>query len=120
MTAFQVLATLLTIAAVFAYVNHRWVKLPAAIALMAMSLAASLALIAVDRLGWVSLVGTAEGVLERVQLSETLLHGMLGALLFAGALHIDVSTTYFVVVFSILVQGLTLGRFARRFGAPAD
>jgi hypothetical protein len=24
-----------------------------------------------------------------------------------------------VVVFSILVQGLTLGRFARRFGQPA-
>jgi CPA1 family monovalent cation:H+ antiporter len=30
-----------------------------------------------------------------------------------------VSTTYVVVVFSILVQGLTLGRFARRFGQPA-
>jgi monovalent cation:H+ antiporter, CPA1 family len=89
LSAFQVLATLLTIAAVFAYVNHRWVKLPAAIALMAMSLGASLVLIAIDQLGWVSLVGMAEGVLERVQLSETLLHGMLGALLFAGALHID-------------------------------
>lgn len=28
-----------------------------------------------------------------------------------------VAMTYFVVVFSILVQGLTLGRLARRYGA---
>jgi CPA1 family monovalent cation:H+ antiporter len=31
-----------------------------------------------------------------------------------------VTMTYFAVIFSILVQGLTLGRVARRFGARSE
>lgn len=89
MSAFQVIATLLTIAAAFAYVNHRWLRLPATIGLMTMSLTVSLLLIGADKLGWVSLSETANQLLSRVDFNETLLHGMLGALLFAGALHVD-------------------------------
>lgn len=113
MSAFQVLATLLTIAAVFAYVNHRWLKLPASIALMAMSLAASLLLIVVDHLGWASLAGTAGRVLERIDLNEALLHGMLGALLFAGALHIDLKDLReeLLAVASLAVVGTILSTF---------
>ena len=90
MTTFQIVAMLLTIAAAFAYINHRWLKLPAAIGLMAMSLSVSLLLILADRLGVLALAGTAHAVLDRVDLDQTLLHGMLGALLFAGALHINI------------------------------
>ena len=91
MSLLHVIAILLTAAAVFAYVNHRWLKLPPAIGLMAMSLGASLVLIAVDRLGWVALESTAGRVIERIDFNEALMHGMLGALLFAGALHIRLS-----------------------------
>lgn len=79
---------MLTIAAAFAYVNHRWLKLPNAIGLMAMGLSLSFVVIGLDRAGWHPLAATATRILERVDFNETLLHGMLGALLFAGALHI--------------------------------
>jgi len=87
MSAVETLAALLTVAAAFAYVNHRWIRQPAAIALMTMSLGLSIVLLAIDAAGWVD-VEPLTHVLDRVRLNETLLHGMLGVLLFAGALHI--------------------------------
>lgn len=87
-TAFEIFAALLALAAGFAYVNHRWLKQPASIALMAMALALSLVLLALDRAG--SSVRPVVLMLSHVRLDEALLHGMLGALLFAGALHIRI------------------------------
>ena len=87
MSAFEMLAALITLAAIFAYVNHRWVHQSASIALMAMTLLLSLALLAVDALGWAS-VAPLTSVLDRVDFDDTLMHGMLGALLFASALHV--------------------------------
>jgi CPA1 family monovalent cation:H+ antiporter len=91
MTAFQTLAVLLTVAAAFAYVNHRWIRLPAEIALMAMGIGVSTILLVLDRIGWLHVAGVATAIVERVDLDDTLLHGMLGVLLFAGALHIDLA-----------------------------
>jgi CPA1 family monovalent cation:H+ antiporter len=88
-TAFETLAALLTVSAAFMYVNHRFIKLPAAIALMAMSLAASTVMIVLDRAGVVEIHEAAGRALDRVDFGDTLLHGMLGVLLFAGALHVD-------------------------------
>lgn len=90
MTGFETLAALLTLAAFFAYVNHRWIRQPPAIALMAMTLTLSLLLIGVDRLGLVR-VAPFTSVIDRIKFDDTLLHGMLGALLFAGALHIPIA-----------------------------
>lgn len=87
MSIFEALASLLCLAAAFAYVNQRWLGQPASVAVMAMSLALSLCLLGVGRVGLIhSNVLTA--ILDRVNFDEALLHGMLGALLFAGALHI--------------------------------
>ncbi len=80
----------LTIAGLFAYANHRWLRLPAAVGFMAMALVTSLALIGVDRAGWLPLSKTAGHVVEGFDFNAALMHGVLGALLFAGALHIDV------------------------------
>jgi CPA1 family monovalent cation:H+ antiporter len=88
-TALQILAALLTVTAAFSYLNHRWIRLPAAIGIMAISLGASLLMIAADRLGWLRASDLATRILERVALDHALLHGALGILLFAGALHID-------------------------------
>jgi CPA1 family monovalent cation:H+ antiporter len=90
-TAFHVLSVLLTVAAAFAYVNHRWIGLPAAIALMAMGLGVSAVLIVADRLGWLHATNMAAAILDKVDLDDTLLHGMLGVLLFAGALHVNLA-----------------------------
>ena len=45
MPFFETLALLLTVTAAFAYVNHRWLGQPASVALMAMTLGVSLALL---------------------------------------------------------------------------
>jgi CPA1 family monovalent cation:H+ antiporter len=113
MSVFQILALLLTIAAVFAYANHRWLRLPSAIGLMAMSLGASVVLIGVDALGWLSLDVTAGHVLARIDFDETLMHGMLGALLFAGALHIRLSELrdQFSRVLALAVVGTLVSTF---------
>lgn len=91
MTTFETLSILLTVVAVFSYLNHRWVRLPPAIAFMALGLGASLLLILLDWLGWLHVTGVATAVLDTVALDDTLLHGMLGVLLFAGALHVDLA-----------------------------
>ena len=88
MNAFAILALLLTLAALFAYINHRFIGLPSTIGLTLLSLLLSVALVAANWLG-LPLQAFAKGVLERVDLSRTLLDGALSFLLFAGALHVD-------------------------------
>lgn len=88
MSAYETLGALLTLAAVFAYANHRFLRLPPAIGLMAMSLVLSLLLLFADALGLPVAAATSTW-LDKVAFNETLLHGMLGALLFAGALHVN-------------------------------
>ena len=80
----------LTVSGLFAYANQRWLRVPAAVGFMAMALVTSLALIGVDRAGWLPLSVTAGRVVQGFDFNEALMHGVLGALLFAGALHIDV------------------------------
>ena len=85
------LATLvLTLAAVFGYINHQFLHLPRTIGLVLIAMAASLIALGIDALipGW----GVGPGfraVLVDIDFSDTLMQGMLGFLLFAGALHVD-------------------------------
>jgi len=90
MTAFDVLAVLMTITALLAWINYRFVRLPTTIGLMVISLLFSLALVAAGSLGF-GIRESLETLLARVDFDDTLLNGMLGAMLFAGALHIDLS-----------------------------
>lgn len=90
MTIFQIIALLITLTAVFSYVNHRYIRLPTTIGVMLIALLLSLALMGLEAMGWG--VGSAAAVLlERIDFNQTLLHGMLCLLLFAGALHIDLN-----------------------------
>lgn len=90
MDLFQIFAALLTLAALFSYVNYRFLELPTTIGLMVMALASSLVLVAVG-LVEPALEAQAEAVLARIDFNETLMHGMLGFLLFAGALHVNLA-----------------------------
>lgn len=85
---FEIIAILVTLAALFSYVNHRVLHLPTTIGLMVMALTLSLGLV-VAGLQFPALGAWAEQLLRSIDFDETLLHGMLGYLLFAGALHID-------------------------------
>lgn len=81
------LTILICLAALFGYVNHRLLKLPMTIGLMAVALGCSLSLLALGKLGF-GVGAEAQRLISAVDFNETLMHGMLGFLLFAGALHV--------------------------------
>ncbi|HET9066914.1 MAG TPA: sodium:proton antiporter [Gemmatimonadales bacterium] len=87
-TVFDLIAALTTIAAVLAWANYRFVKLPMTIGLMVLSLVSSLVIVIAGRLGVVPIDGLTDFV-QAINFDDTVLNGMLGALLFAGALHLD-------------------------------
>ncbi|PWR00084.1 cation:proton antiporter [Leucothrix pacifica] len=89
MDLIQTFAALITLAALFSYINHRFIKLPTTIGLLVISLVLSLALIALGKLG-VPLEGYAQVLLQQVDFNKALMEGMLSALLFAGALHVSI------------------------------
>ena len=90
MKLFNILAILVSLSAVFSYINHRYLRLPNTIGLMLIALLVSLGLIALEPLG-IGLKEDARQLLNHIDFDETLLHGMLSFLLFAGALHINLS-----------------------------
>lgn len=90
MATFNVLAILVTLAAVFGWVNHRYFRLPGTIGLMVITMAFSFLLVALGKAG-VAGPATVARILEGVDFDQALLNGMLGALLFAGALHININ-----------------------------
>jgi CPA1 family monovalent cation:H+ antiporter len=88
MRLFDLIAVFLVVAAVFGYLNIRLLKLPSTIGLMALSLLFSLSLFVLG--AFVPEVAQqTRSIIERFDFNQVLLHGMLGFLLFAGALHID-------------------------------
>ena len=87
MSLTDVLALLISLAAIFSYLNAKLIKLPTTIGLLLISLLMSLAIIISGSLG-LGLEGSARHLLESIDFNETLMQGMLSALLFAGALHV--------------------------------
>lgn len=84
-------AILITLSALFSYVNHRFIGLPTTIGVMLIALLLSLLLILIGELGITQFEQVAERALLGVDFDETLMQGMLSFLLFAGALHVNLS-----------------------------
>jgi CPA1 family monovalent cation:H+ antiporter len=130
MTAFQIASLLITLAALFAFVNHRFIRLPPTIGVMLLALCGSLGLIVAGRM----FAGVHEGAVQlvhRIDFHQTVIHGMLAFLLFAGALHLDLADLrreWVVISFlalagtaisTALLAGLTWGFFhVAGFAAP--
>jgi CPA1 family monovalent cation:H+ antiporter len=91
-SAFDLIAVLLVLTAVFGWFNHVALHLPHTIGLLVMALGASLVLIGIEvALPDVTLYENLAGMLQRIDFRETVLNGMLAFLLFAGALHVDLT-----------------------------
>ncbi len=90
MALFNILAILLTLTAVFSYLNHRYIGLPVTIGVMLISFSLSLLLIVLSWFGF-GLEAKAGQMLSSIDFDAALLHGMLSFLLFAGALHININ-----------------------------
>jgi monovalent cation:H+ antiporter, CPA1 family len=81
----------LVLTALLAYFNHRYVGLPTTIGVMGIALLLSLGLAGLNALGINSLHDYAQGLVKAIDFSDVLMQGMLSVLLFAGALHVDLS-----------------------------
>ncbi len=88
---FEISVICLTITALLAYVNHRWVGLPSTIGVMVIAMLLSLMIVAAHQLGFNSFSQPALVFLRGIDFSAVLMEGMLSLLLFAGALHVDLS-----------------------------
>ncbi len=82
-------ALLLTLAALFGYVNHRFVGLPTTIGIMVITMVMSLAMVLLGKVGVPGAANAVLALLADIDFDETLMQGMLSFLLFAGALHVD-------------------------------
>ena len=87
MNLFAAFSILMTLSALFAYLNHRYIKLPSVIGLMLLALILSLVLIGVSHFA-PSMVEAVREVIETTGFSHLLMDSMLGFMLFAGAIHI--------------------------------
>jgi CPA1 family monovalent cation:H+ antiporter len=88
---FDIAISCLVLTALLAYFNHRFVGLPTTIGVMSIALLLSFALIGLDKLGLGVFREYEQALLSSIDFSEVLMQGMLSLLLFAGALHVDLS-----------------------------
>jgi len=109
----DIAAILISVSALFAYINHRFIGLPTTIGVMIIALLVSLLAYITSLMGFGDLHGDATRLLEGVDFNETLLHGMLSFLLFAGALHVNLHDLrkQKLIILSLATVGVCLSTF---------
>jgi len=91
-TILDILAALLALSALFGVINARLFRLPHTVGLVVLGLAASAAVAGLDATAPGLSVGQAvHDVLKSIDFRTLLLDGFLSALLFAGAVHVDLA-----------------------------
>ena len=123
MKLFHIVAILLTLSAAFGYLNHRYIGLPTTIGTMLISMVVSVGMVLLGHFGGLG-IDIKEHWLELIQnidFNETVLVGMLGFLLFAGALHVDLNdllrkkwevallSTFGTIISTLLIGAVTFG-----------
>ncbi len=92
MTLLEILAVLLGLSAIFGILNHHFLRLPHTIGLVVIALAASGGVVLLDLFAPSYGIGeTIRRELGNIDFHDALMEGFLSALLFAGAVHIDIS-----------------------------
>ncbi len=90
MSVFELIATLLTLSALFGWLNHRLLHLPHSVGLLVLGFFASLLLIGLElALPQERLGEQLAATLKQVDFAEVVLNGLLAFLLFAGALNVN-------------------------------
>ena len=117
MSIFSIGAILVGLSALFGFINHRFLHLPHTIGLVVIALLASLSIIGLNLIVPSAQIGQrVTDVLRQIDFNETLMHGMLSFLMFAGALHADFSaiktsrlTIGVMAVFGTLISTFLIG-----------
>jgi len=115
----HIAALFLVITALLAYLNHRFVGMPTTIGVMTAALVLSLSLIGLNALGVAEgLLRYEQSLLRSVDFSKVLMQGMLSLLLFAGAMHVDLSElkVYRWPVIALAVLGTPLSTLVVGYG----
>ena len=119
MTILQITSLLIVLAGAFGAINYLFLKLPSAIGILVVALLASFGVMLLDvaapGLGVAAAV--RETILE-IEFSDALLEGMLGLLLFAGALHVKLADLKkeWVVVMLMATIGIGLSTIIVGYG----
>jgi CPA1 family monovalent cation:H+ antiporter len=118
MNLFHTFSILIVLSALFAYINFRYLKLPASIGLMLIALVASIILFIIGTL-FPDILSEVTVFIKSFDFSELLLGSMLSFMLFAGAIHINIDdlkrekipilafSTISVVLSTFIVGGAT-------------
>ncbi len=115
MDLFTGISILIVLSAAFAYINHRFIKLPSAIGLMAMALICSLIVVASGKI-YPPFAEKLSELLKSINFSELLLGSMLSFMLFAGAIHIKLEhlkpqslSVMVLSTFSVVISTFLIG-----------
>ncbi len=90
MDVFATVAVLLGLAALFSYINEEFLHLEKTIGLMVLALVLSVLVWGLDALGIVDFLGEQRELVSNLNLSETLLNGVLCFMLFAGSINVKI------------------------------
>ena len=112
MDILTIISVLITLSAVFSFINYRYFRLPRTIGLMLFALILSILLIVIGRTG-LDIRDQATAIIEQIDFNRVLLQGMLGFLLFAGALHVEANELlqHKWIIFSLATAGTILSTF---------
>ena len=115
MEVYNIITILVVLAAIFGYINHRYIKLPGSIGIMLLSIVASLLILALGNVFPEVFLKIAEGV-KTIDFQSIVLRIMLSFLLFAAAIQADINTLRkertAIVTFAtvgVLISTLTIG-----------
>ncbi len=120
MEIYNIITLIIVLAAIFGYINFRFIKLPGTIGIMLISLVASLIVISLSALNQKFFIA-ASTVISAIDFHTALMKVMLSFLLFAGAFHIDARklkserasiitfATMGVIISTFVVGSLTYG-----------
>jgi monovalent cation:H+ antiporter, CPA1 family len=90
MSLLAIIAVLVSLTGLFAWINARFLNMPVTIGLMVLALLNALGLLLLQQVmpAWTR---PAESMMASIDFDRTLMQGMLGYLLFAGAMHVDLA-----------------------------
>lgn len=130
MEIYNIITLIIVLAAIFGYLNHRFIKLPSTVGIMLISLVASLIVIVFGIISPEFFLKATQAI-SIIDFQTVLLRVMLSFLLFAGAIHIDskrlkkerISIITFAtigVIISTFVIGSLLFFTTSLFGLPVN
>lgn len=84
-------SVLIVLASIFAYVNHRYLKLPSTIGIMVIAIFVSTVLIFVGDTLFPKTLDRLHNLIGSINFTEVLMGAMLNFLLFAGGIHVNIN-----------------------------